>query len=133
MAHRTLTDLVAPQNTLQEAILRDIVDADLDFEEQVTALRDMASGIDPIYQFFGMAVHSDYVTATYHEHKEAVKEELQYLLDAGAGNAYYNGYRGLFDMFDRPRTHADFAAECLKLATWSAAASLVDEVEYQIA
>lgn len=133
MARRTLADLVAPQNTLQEAILNDITDAWLDFDEQVAELRDMASGIDPIYQFFGMVVHENYLVSTYHEHKDAIREELQYLLDAGAGNAYYNGYRGLFDVNDKPRTHAEFAAECLKLAVWSAAGGLIDEVEYQIA
>src|SRR5690606_20850040 len=124
-------DLVDPQNTLQEDMLGYVVDAWLDFEDQTAELRDMASGIDPIYQFFGMVVHDNYVVATYHHHKDAIKEELQYLLDAGAGNGYHSGYRGLFDMFDKPRTHAEFAAECLRLAIWSAAGRLVDEVEYR--
>lgn len=117
---RTLDRLYAAC-PLQQAIVERCSDHEwLTDDEEVTTLRDMASGHDPIYQFVGMIPTEGIVIDLYNEYKADVIEAIAEL--ASYGNfperearsiLAWSPFRNTPDTFD---SHAEFAGRCLKIA-----------------
>jgi hypothetical protein len=105
------------------------------WEETRTALQDMASGHDPIYQFAGWIWTADMVVDAYNEYKADVIEALTEL--SSYGDMPDRAARSLIEWqcsaglqwIDIPQSHADFAARCLGIAITYHAGELFSQVE----
>lgn len=135
------TDLSAEGN-LQQHILDEMIEwqrTDTYATDDVIRahLTDMTSSINPIYNYFGMAVSDETVDAEYRRLKDGVRAELAALNDGGFGLDTLEAWRDWIRDEQWPEHESQemkkyrFRSKAFSIAIQSAAQYLADQYEWE--
>lgn len=130
------------ENNLQQHILDEMIDwqkTDTYATDDVirTHLADMSSNINPLYNYFGMAVSDATVDAEYQRLKDGIRNELAALNDAGFGLDELENWRDWIGDERWPEHESQgmkkyrFRSKVFSVAIQSAAQYLADQYEWE--